>query len=553
MTVVIRGRRITAVEPADDIRLDDTVERVDGSGRYLIPGLWDMHTLQLQIGFPYYLANGVTGLWTFMNDRDGAEESRRAIQAGEEIGPRFLTVDNLLDGPLPWWPGYPVASTPEEGRALVEEYADLGETFINMYSLLEPDVYRAIINRAHEVGVRAGGHVPFAVTAAEASRLGVATMDHLMGVVEGCSRGEAEVLAARAAWRAGRTFPGPHPYPFYDPGLYRQMVEGFDQALCEDLLDQLAANQTWQVPTLVALRSIALMDDSAFMAHPLLAYLPEGVSQYWEATAAAFRFQREDPDDLAAVRSFFELQLKITGLAAEHGVPILAGTDSGIPYTLAGFSLQEELELLVDAGLTPHQALRAATFDPAVFLGATDSLGTVAAGKLADLVLLDSNPLENISNTQDIVAVVADGRFYERAFLDELLADRKRAASAKSIADVIRPVIDERGVEAGIEHYWALRESAPKEYKLGEEELNGLGYVYLRRGETDIAIEIFKLNVELYPDAFNTYDSLAEAYMEAGQTELSIQNYRRALELNPDSDNAKQMLKRLGVDPEDKG
>jgi tetratricopeptide (TPR) repeat protein len=320
------------------------------------------------------------------------------------------------------------------------------------------------------------------------------------------------------------------------------------------LLDQLAANQTWQVPTLVALQSIAFMDDTTFMSqYPYLEYVPERVRRAWTATSAAFRFQRTDPDDVAAVRSFFDLQLELVGLAAEHGVPILAGTDTGIPYTLPGFSLQDELELLVDAGLTPLHALQTATYHPAVFLGVADSLGTIEEGKLADLVLLDSNPLESISNTRAIVAVIADGHLYDRAILDEPLAEAKRLVAAKSIADAIRPVIDERGVRAGIEHYWHLRETAAADYRFVESELNALGYAYLRSGETDIAIEIFKLNVEVYPDAFNTYDSLGEAYMEAGQTDLAILNYRRCLELNPDSDNAKEMLKRLGVDPEGGG
>lgn len=122
-----------------------------------------------------------------------------------------------------------------------------------------------------------------------------------------------------------------------------------------------------------------------------------------------------------------------------------------------------------------------------------------------------------------------------------------------SIARFIRPVIDEHGVNAGIEHYWELRESAPEDYDFGEWALNDLGYHYLERGKTEVAIAIFQLNVEVYPDDENAYDSLGEGYMEAGQRELAIQNYRQSLELNPGNDNARQMLQRMGADVEDEG
>lgn len=171
----------------------------------------------------------------------------------------------------------------------------------------------------------------------------------------------------------------------------------------------------------------------------------------------------------------------------------------------------------------------------------------------ADLVDLTPQIVALFNPSEETLKIVKGLKTSEPVPIDQMLVQDTNEERKLSIAEAIRAVIDERGVEAGIEHYRELREAALEEYNFAEPELNRLGYHYLGEGETEIAIEIFKLNVEAYPDAFNTYDSLGEAYMKAGQKELAIQNYERSLELNPGNDNARQMLRRMGVDVEDEG
>ncbi|HEX7242350.1 MAG TPA: amidohydrolase family protein, partial [Longimicrobiaceae bacterium] len=196
-------------------------------------------------------------------------------------------------------------------------------------------------------------------------------------------------------------------------------VSTFDAAKCERLYRRLARNRSWAVPTLVVHRAFASLGDSAFRADPRLADMPAAYRMFWG-------FSRSDP----AYRAAYEQHLRTVGAMHRAGVPILAGTDVLNPYIFPGYSLHDELELLARAGLSPLDALRTATLNPARYLGRADSLGTVAAGKLADLVLLDADPLADVRNTRRIRAVVAGGRYLDRAALDRLVAEAREAGKA---------------------------------------------------------------------------------------------------------------------------
>jgi imidazolonepropionase-like amidohydrolase len=426
LTVVAQGRRIVGIESASKILLGDSVETVDGTGRFLIPGLWDMHVHALDTDFEYmlplFVANGVTGIRDMWGNLEVASRVGTDVEAGQMVSPRFVTPGNLVDGADPWWPESVEADTPERGVFVVDSLAATGASFIKVYSLLAPETYRAILRRAHEVGLPAAGHVPFMVSAAEASDLGQASMEHLFGVMEGCSRAEDSVRAERSLWleaRARGDSTGFH--PFFDIGMYRLIVDGFDPTRCEGLLRRFADNRTWQVPTLFISRTDAMMHDSTFLSDPRLGFLSEDELDYWNGILETVR--SGDEEDQKWQWAYYERELEITRMMADLGVPILPGTDCPGPFLFPGFSLHDELETLVEAGLSEAQTLRAATYEPAVFFGATDSLGTVEVGKLADLVLLEGNPLEAISNTRKIAAVVANGRLFNRDGLDSLFAE----------------------------------------------------------------------------------------------------------------------------------
>jgi imidazolonepropionase-like amidohydrolase len=431
MTVVVDGQRIVAVQPASRIAFADSVVRIDGAGKYLIPGLWDMHVHALWestagVMLPLFVANGVTGVRDMWGDLAVSAQLRSAADSEHAVEPRWVVAGNLVDGPHPWWPESVVVADPERGRRVVDSLAAAGAAFIKVYSLLDPETYRAILARARELGLPAAGHVPFSVTAREASELGQVSFEHLFGVMEGCSGADESIRRDRADWLAARgAGQKDFPNPFFDVGIYRRVLDSFDEGTCTALLQELAERGTWQVPTLVANRFDAYLADTAAASDPRLAYLPASMTEPWLQAETAQRDQSEAERDLRL--DYFRKQLEVVGLMAKLGVPILAGTDTPNPFTLPGFSLHDELGLLVEAGLSPAQALRSATYDPAVFLGATDSLGTVEPGKLADLVLLDADPLEDIANTTRIDAVFANGRLFGRWALDEMLARAKAA------------------------------------------------------------------------------------------------------------------------------
>lgn len=224
------------------------------------------------------------------------------------------------------------------------------------------------------------------------------------------------------------------------------------------------------------------------------------------------------------------------------GVGILAGTDTSNPFCMPGFSLHDELGLLVKAGLTPLQALQTATLNPAEFLGKEKEFGAIEKGKAADLVLLDANPLDDIANTTRISSVIYGGKLFSRSDLDKMLADVQELAS---LGDSLMKTIAEKDVTAAVKQYHAMKAAKPSAFEYAEDELVGLGYQLLGNKKTPDAIEVFRLAVEEYPRSFNTWDSLAEAYMDHGDKDLAIKDYKKSLELNPQNSNAVDMLKKL--------
>jgi tetratricopeptide (TPR) repeat protein len=251
------------------------------------------------------------------------------------------------------------------------------------------------------------------------------------------------------------------------------------------------------------------------------------------------------PEDFAYAKKEFQKDLEVVGAMQKAGVGILAGTDTANPFCFPGFSLHDELGFLVQAGLTPMQALQAATLNPARFLGREKDFGAVEAGKIADLVLLDANPLDDIANTKKIAAVIYDGKVFDRTALDAMLADAAVLAARKPISETMLTTIQQKGVEAAVAQYHGLKATQPRAYDFSENELITLGYRLIRLKKFTDAIVIFKLSVATYPKSYNTYDSLADAYVANADNQLAIQNYRKALELNPNDRNAIEMLKDL--------
>jgi imidazolonepropionase-like amidohydrolase len=423
VTVLVVGRRVGAVGAAGTVAVPAGARVVDGRGRFLIPGLWDMHAHAFAYDFPRFaapllLANGVTGVRDMGYYVDSAAFWRREVAAARVLGPR-LVVGGRVDGPGPGPPWVSRVATADDARRAADSLVRLGADFLKVYSRVPREAYVALADAARRLGVPLAGHVPYAVSVAEASDAGQRSVEHEDDLMRACSSRDAELRAAlgdRAALAGRRVVE-----VMRDQA--RAMRASDAPARCRALLARLARNGTWVVPTLTVYQPYAHALDSAGTRPERLAYVPRALREAWRRRPSVAAFE---PRDTAVAAAFFSLAR--TGEMRRAGVRLLVGTDAPLPYVVPGFSVHDELELLVRAGLTPMQALQAATREPAVYLDALDSLGAVAPGRLADLVLLDADPLADIRNTTRIHAVIADGHLIDRAALDAMLATARRLA-----------------------------------------------------------------------------------------------------------------------------
>jgi len=418
MAVVIRGNRITEIGERGKVAIPDGAHVVNAAGKFLIPGLWDMHVHGTLVLYPFYVANGVTGIRDLGGGRriSVLKNLEARMAAGTVAAPRIVATGQILEGTYRLTPGangIPL-STPEQAREAVAAQKSAGVDFVKVYSSLAHDIYFAIVDEAKRHALPFAGHVPYSITVAEASKAGQKSIEHLVHVLEGSSTREEE-FKRQANTKA--------------PKQRREFVLGFANALdtydvkrAAALFKLLATNGTFVTPTI----SIRVHRDEDYTKDPRVKYLIPELRQRWDPRVFTEEQKAAERDVLARLVQHYSQMIPAMLRA---GVRFLAGTDAGAsPAVWPGFSLHEELELLVKAGMTPIEALRAATINATQFLGNDKDLGSIETGKLADLVLLDANPLVDIRNTTKINAVVLDGRLLDRKSLDSHLADIEAAA-----------------------------------------------------------------------------------------------------------------------------
>jgi imidazolonepropionase-like amidohydrolase len=545
MVVVIAGNRISEIEATNKFSVPPNSRVIDATGKFLIPGLWDMHVHpHSPQDASLFIANGITGIRIMWGDRDDFE-SRKARDAGKLLAPHMYIASPLIDGPEPYWPGSVSVSTEAEARAVVDKAKAMGADFIKVYSFLPREEFLAIADESKKQNISFAGHVPMSVSAQEASNAGMKSIEHLTGVTQACSTLSAELNKASEAdlEEHNRTdqhlFEGPRIH-----AMHEQMFATCNPEKASDLYDVFKRNGTWQVPTLTLWRMFSSINDASFVNNPQLRFVSIRERQRWDQATVA---EQSTDVNVAISKSDFQKYLQLVAAMQKASVGILAGTDTGNPYCIPGFALHDELQLLVQAGLTPLQALQAATTNPARFIANENDYGAVKPGKLANLVLLDGNPLDNIANTTKIRAVILDGKFLDRPSLDAMLDSVAAVSSRKPIGDVLFATIQASGIQAAVDQYHQLAATQHDGYDFSENEFVTLGYRLLHLKKITDAIEIFKLSVEAYPQSYNTYDSLAEAYMDHGDRDLAIQNYRKSLELNPANANGAKMLQKLSA------
>jgi hypothetical protein len=424
LTVVVKDGIIQAVAKVGLIDSNPHTQIINATGKYLIPGLWDMHVHSAfadkpwdeRVILPLYLANGITGIRDMGGDPNLLEQRRKRIDAGELAGPHMMIAGPFLNSGKSDAQTIGV-NTPEEARQAVDSLKARGMDFIKILSL-DPGVYWPLAEEAKRQHIHFVGHVPTGVSAAEASMMGQKSIEHLSGVVLATSSRESELrqqIVDAAARKDSK-------------GYLHAMGEALDtysQPKAWDLFSGFVDNCTWQVPTLVWDVADANVDNPAIAADPRMRYVPRSVARDWDPAKLT---QQTGPQPLSQAKKLTAHYMELVDLMRRAGVLMMAGSDSPDPFVFPGFSLHDELELLVKSGLSATQALQAATFYPALFMTRLNRYGVVESGHVADLVVLDDDPLKDIANTRKISAVVVGGRYFGRTQLDKMLRDVEEIA-----------------------------------------------------------------------------------------------------------------------------
>jgi len=406
MTVVIREGRIASVGPATAPVPGDAAQ-FDARGTFAIPGLWDMHvhlSWASANALPVFIANGVTGVRDLGSTLSEIDAWRTRIELGELTGPRIMRAGPMLNGRSSnQWQLTTV--NPEQARGIVRALKQVGTDLIKVHRRVPRDAYFASMEEARLQDLTVVGHIPLTVTPEEASDAGQ-LIEHTETLFEG-------TFAAAL---------GQSDEPLLAPGL-PAAIRQFRASGAASLFARFSRNGTSVTPTLRILRS--LIDPDRGLGDPRLRYVPRSLREVARKSEPLSSEQR------AALARLHAESREVVRMMSQAGVVLLAGTDTATAPTVPGFFLHDELITLVEAGLSPLEALQSATLNPARSLKREKDFGRLATGTLADLVLLDANPLEDIRNTQRITAVVVRGKLLRRDDLDALLKSAEDTAKDK--------------------------------------------------------------------------------------------------------------------------
>jgi len=440
-TVLIAGNRIAAVGPNRRVRIPRGAQTIDATGMFLIPGLWDMHVHALRpervdYFFPLFIANGVTGIREMGTTAAGfaaLQRLRLGIAAGTRTGPRIIAAGRILDGARPAVPENSIPfSNDEEARQAVRDLKQGGADFIKVYDGIPRSSYLAIVEETKKQRIPFAGHVPTEITSFEASDLGQKSFEHLGNILRSCSTLEPKVIDERA-YATMSPVDKPNDFSAIPKRIAARTsveLDTYSEQKCIGLFARFVRNETWQVPTLVTKQVGTFVDSVRSADDPRRRYVPAPVLESWKPENNMF-FKYRTSEFVQTRKQLYQKELELVGTMHRAGVRFMTGTDTPGAYLYPGFSLHDELALFVQAGFTTFEALQAATRNPAEYLNRLNELGTVEKGKLADLVLLEANPLEDINNTKKIAAVVFDGRYLSREARAKMLLEIEAAFRKK--------------------------------------------------------------------------------------------------------------------------
>ena len=436
MSVAVKGEQIVAVALTADLgRVNPSAARVDARGKYLIPGLWDMHAHLYgynEHAFPLYLANGITTIRELGGDLSQGVRFRSEIRAKRMLGPTMLIAGPTLDADYlvrgvigtPFAGGRAMVADSLSGARMVDRLARAGVDLIKVHSMTPRAAYFAILAQAQRHGLPVAGHIPDSIAPHEALAAGQRTIEHDFRLSLGMSPAEPAITRWMLA-AMQRHIDSTQTHPNYERLFALRLAADdsgrrtFDSATAAAFAARAAQASVWLDPTLAVTESMVRVNDPSIRQRPEFKYIPQAARLIEEGPPPAAHptvaqlesARREWLDVLAMYRPL-----------VKAGVKFVAGSDVPVLPLVPGFSIHWELEELVAMGLTPSQAIQAATHNAAAAAGKLELVGTVERGKTADLVLLDADPLSSIGNTRRIQAVVTRGRLLDRGALDQMLA-----------------------------------------------------------------------------------------------------------------------------------
>jgi tetratricopeptide (TPR) repeat protein len=527
-TVVIADGKIAQVGPSSSVKVPAAAKKLDGKGKYLFPGLTDAHVhLYSTIEFPLYLANGVTTVFN-LDGRPAHLLWRKQVASGEILGPMIFTT-----GPI-----FSRAHSPEDAVRLVDEQADAGYDAVKVFNQVSKTEFPALI--------------------AEAKRRNLLLMGHI-------SRGAGFDLTVKSGQSIAHL--DEFLYTYFNP----QHDDNNDHMVLDEPKIPVIAKETasagiYVIPTLSTYATTVeqARDLEGFLKNPTLRYLSPWALEQFEPPANRFK-NGTSPEQAERMRAALTFQRRLVKALFDAGVPLMAGTDAPDVGPMAGFGIHDELQELVNDGLTPYQALQTATVNPARYFRKSAEFGTIEPGKRADLVLLEQNPLKNIANTRSISGVMAHGQWLSAedlakrvekipaAYKNELQQVESDMASNPATAelyladhDPLRTLATAAIVDLfrseGPEKFHAMvvkmRAANPKSGLASEAGINALGYNFLGQQRYTDAIAVLRMNTVDFPKSPNTYDSLAEALFKSGDVAQAKAMYAKALEVDPKYVNA---------------
>ncbi|HZM16636.1 MAG TPA: amidohydrolase family protein [Candidatus Krumholzibacteria bacterium] len=497
-TVLIRGSTIAQVAPTDSVDIPAEAIRIEGRGRYLLPGLADMHVhLYDTQGLVSYLSYGVTTVAN-LNGSPDVLVWQRQTRENSRPGPTIYTTGPSVNGYPGGNPLFVVAATPEDARSIVRDQKDAGYNFVKVYSFLEEAVYTALVDEAKRLEMPVLGHIPFSVGLQGVLASGQVNIAHVEEFFQTGDIEDSRIDSVAAAVGAAGVTVTANLCAYAD---YLRSIE--------------------DLPGMLHHREMRFASPAAFS----------------EKLPSNNRSVRPNPTDFARFLSTRLERFRILTRALERaGIPLLVGTDTEI-FGFAGHSTHEELAELVRAGLSPYQALRCATATAGEFIGhlgiETDSFGTVTSGQRADLLLVDRNPIEDISNAASVQGVVVRGRWYSKLDLDRM-RDSVAVAEGDTKQQIARidSLVGAGNAVGAAAVLRQVRTEHPGITPVAEIVL----YNYARRvfeRDRKGSIELRQLAVELYPHSFSAQNQLANGYLSSGDTTQAMIHYKAARALSP--------------------